>query len=182
MEVEGLKCVKFESELCPKIKQFIGYQEIFKFSVLVNKCRIYNEDSRGRSAQYKMLVWRRAGTRTVVNLMGLQLIRKNISFNKILQVGKKQVREALMLLWDASNVERWVICANECKNSGQKCFKYGKIWHFIAECKSIVLTCYTVVNWVISVLSAKIQRKLKCITVTYQVIYYIKGWHTFERK
>lgn len=23
--VEGLKCIKFESNLCPKIKQFIGY-------------------------------------------------------------------------------------------------------------------------------------------------------------
>ncbi|XP_058775359.1 uncharacterized protein LOC131649621 [Vicia villosa] len=48
-----LKCVKFESDLRPKIKQFIGYQEIFQFSVLVNKCRIYNEDSQGRSAQHK---------------------------------------------------------------------------------------------------------------------------------
>ncbi|XP_050908642.1 uncharacterized protein LOC127122334 [Lathyrus oleraceus] len=41
---EGSKCVKFESGLCPEIKQFIGYQEISCFLVLINKCKIYDED------------------------------------------------------------------------------------------------------------------------------------------
>jgi len=52
---EGSKCVKFEGGLHPEIKQFIGYQEIHQFSMLVNKCRIYDEDSRARSTYYKSI-------------------------------------------------------------------------------------------------------------------------------
>ncbi|XP_050875596.1 uncharacterized protein LOC127079229 [Lathyrus oleraceus] len=51
--VEGPKCIKFESSLRPEIKQGIGHQEILQFSVLVNKCRIYDEDNRARSSHYK---------------------------------------------------------------------------------------------------------------------------------
>lgn len=43
----------FESGLRPEIKQFIGYQEICQFPVLVNKCCIYDEDNHARSAYYK---------------------------------------------------------------------------------------------------------------------------------
>lgn len=43
---DGLNCIKFESSLRPEIKQGIGYKEIHRFSMLVNKCRIYAEDSR----------------------------------------------------------------------------------------------------------------------------------------
>lgn len=53
VKVKGYKFVKFGSGLHPEIKQFIGYQEICHFSVLVNKCRIYDEDSRVRYAHYK---------------------------------------------------------------------------------------------------------------------------------
>lgn len=42
-----------ESGLCPEIKQFIGYQEICRFSMLANKCRIYDEDSKAIYAHYK---------------------------------------------------------------------------------------------------------------------------------
>lgn len=53
VEAEGSKCVKFESGLHPEIKQFIGYQEIRRFLVLMKKCRISDEDSHARSAHYK---------------------------------------------------------------------------------------------------------------------------------
>lgn len=42
---EGSKCIKFESGLRPEIKKDIGYQEI-QFFMLVNKCKIYDEDTR----------------------------------------------------------------------------------------------------------------------------------------
>lgn len=42
VEAEMSKCIKFENGLHPEIKQFIGYQEIRQFFVLVNKCRIYD--------------------------------------------------------------------------------------------------------------------------------------------
>ncbi|XP_058742151.1 uncharacterized protein LOC131614605 [Vicia villosa] len=37
VDAEGSKCVKFENGMHPEIKQFIGYQWILHFSVLVNK-------------------------------------------------------------------------------------------------------------------------------------------------
>lgn len=52
-DAEGSKCVKLESELRPEIKYFIGYQEIYQFFVLVNKCKIYDKDKRARSTHYK---------------------------------------------------------------------------------------------------------------------------------
>ena len=52
VEVEGSKCIKFESDLRHEIKKFISYQEIRRFSMLVNKCRIYDEDGRAISAHY----------------------------------------------------------------------------------------------------------------------------------
>lgn len=52
-DIEGSKCIKFKSGMRPEIKHVVGYQEIFRFSVLVNKCKIYDKDSRARSAHYK---------------------------------------------------------------------------------------------------------------------------------
>lgn len=53
--IEGSKFIKFERGLRPDIKQVIGYQEICRFSVLVNKCTLYDEDSRVRSTHYKSI-------------------------------------------------------------------------------------------------------------------------------
>lgn len=64
METERSKCVKFESGLRSKIKQFISYQEIHHFSVLVNKYKIYDEDIRARSAHYKSASEKESGNQT----------------------------------------------------------------------------------------------------------------------
>lgn len=48
VDADGYKCVKIKSSLHPEIKQFIKYPDILHFSVLVNKCRIYDEDSRAK--------------------------------------------------------------------------------------------------------------------------------------
>ena len=53
VEVKCSKCIKFESGLHQEIKQFIWYQEIRQFSVLVKKCRIYDEDNKVWSTHYK---------------------------------------------------------------------------------------------------------------------------------
>lgn len=52
LEAKGSKRVKFECGLRPKIKQSISYQEIGRFPMLMNKCRIYNEDNKVRFAHY----------------------------------------------------------------------------------------------------------------------------------
>lgn len=61
VEAEMSKCIKFGNERHPKIKQFIGYHEIHQFSVLVNKCRIYDEESCVRSSLYKSVNNKRSG-------------------------------------------------------------------------------------------------------------------------
>lgn len=55
VDAKGSKCVKFKNRLCPEIKQFIGYQEIYRSLVLVNKCRIYEENNRATSTHYNVL-------------------------------------------------------------------------------------------------------------------------------
>lgn len=60
---EGSKCMKFESGLHHEIKQFIGYQEIHRFYVLVNKCRIYDEDNCARSTHYKSINGKKTGSK-----------------------------------------------------------------------------------------------------------------------
>ncbi|XP_058772134.1 uncharacterized protein LOC131645962 [Vicia villosa] len=61
-EAEGSKCVKFKSGLRLEFNQFIGYQEICRFSVLVNKCKIYDEDRRVRSIHYKSVSEKKNGS------------------------------------------------------------------------------------------------------------------------
>jgi len=50
---EVSKCLKFENGLCPEIKQFIGYQQIRQFSMLVTSCRIYEGDRKVTCSHYK---------------------------------------------------------------------------------------------------------------------------------
>ncbi|XP_050908787.1 uncharacterized protein LOC127122510 [Lathyrus oleraceus] len=52
---ERSKCLKFVNGLRPDIKKAMGYQQITRFSELVNKSRIYDEDSRESVAHYKSL-------------------------------------------------------------------------------------------------------------------------------
>ena len=49
-------CSKFEKGLRPDIKQAIGYLEISSFPTLVNRCRIYEDDTKARQTQ-----WRQGG-------------------------------------------------------------------------------------------------------------------------
>ncbi|XP_058772200.1 uncharacterized protein LOC131646046 [Vicia villosa] len=52
---EKSKCLKFVNGLRPDIKKAISYQQIARFSELVNKSRIYDEDSRDSTAYFKSL-------------------------------------------------------------------------------------------------------------------------------
>ncbi|XP_057415195.1 uncharacterized protein LOC130746276 [Lotus japonicus] len=54
-EAERSKCNKFVNGLRPEIKKVVGYQQIIRFSDLVNRSRIYDEDSRESAAHYKSL-------------------------------------------------------------------------------------------------------------------------------
>ncbi|XP_050920294.1 uncharacterized protein LOC127137931 [Lathyrus oleraceus] len=52
---ERSKCLKFMNGLRPDIKKAMGYQQIMRFSELVNKSMIYDDDSRESVAHYKSL-------------------------------------------------------------------------------------------------------------------------------
>ncbi|XP_050897626.1 uncharacterized protein LOC127104483 [Lathyrus oleraceus] len=71
VEDEGSKCIKFDSGLCLEMKQFIKYQEIRQFSVLVNKCKTFSEDSCAISAHYKSISKKKMEVKPFENLMGL---------------------------------------------------------------------------------------------------------------
>ncbi|XP_058776116.1 uncharacterized protein LOC131650423 [Vicia villosa] len=49
------KCIKFENGLRPEIKRTIGYEQIRRFTKLVNNCQIYEEENIANSAHYKSL-------------------------------------------------------------------------------------------------------------------------------
>ncbi|XP_027341023.1 uncharacterized protein LOC113854297 [Abrus precatorius] len=50
---ERPRCVKFVNGLRPEIKEAIRMQEIQKFSTLVNRCRIFEEDHKARIAKFR---------------------------------------------------------------------------------------------------------------------------------
>jgi hypothetical protein len=52
-EAEVSKCLKFENGLRLEIKQFIGYQQIRQFSLVVTACIIYEDDNKARTNHYK---------------------------------------------------------------------------------------------------------------------------------
>ncbi|XP_058725950.1 uncharacterized protein LOC131597260 [Vicia villosa] len=53
MNAEKSKCLNFVNGLRHDIKKAIGYQQITRFTELVNKRRIYDEDSRESASHYK---------------------------------------------------------------------------------------------------------------------------------
>ena len=50
---ERYRCSKFESGLRLDIKQAIGYLDISSFPTLVNRCRIYEDDTKARQTQWR---------------------------------------------------------------------------------------------------------------------------------
>lgn len=70
MKAEGSKCVKFESDLRLEIKQFIGYQEICQFSMLVKVFISMMKIVMPNLLTTRFLVRRRVGIRIEENLMG----------------------------------------------------------------------------------------------------------------
>ncbi|XP_040862763.1 uncharacterized protein [Glycine max] len=50
---ESSKCVKFLNGLRPEVKQAVNNQGVRQFPLLVNMCRIWDEDSRDRAAYYR---------------------------------------------------------------------------------------------------------------------------------
>nr|XP_012575109.1 uncharacterized protein LOC101514546 [Cicer arietinum] len=67
---EKSKCIKFEMGLRPEIKKQVGMQEIRDFPTLVNKSRIYDEDSRVEKLENELVVVTEKEMETVI-VMGV---------------------------------------------------------------------------------------------------------------
>ncbi|XP_050878589.1 uncharacterized protein LOC127082396 [Lathyrus oleraceus] len=141
---EGLMCIKFGSWLCPKIKQGIGYQEICRFSVLVNKCRIYDEDNRARFSHYKSLSVKKGKDQSRGKLYSDLAKKGKQKANQKAACGKDQSREK------TPNSVRCLKCdrnissnISKCKSTTVNYFKCWKSGHRAADCRSSNLTCFT---------------------------------------
>lgn len=118
MDAKGPKSVKLENGLCHEIKQFIGNQEIRRFSMLVNKCGIYDEDKRARSNHYKILSKKKVSN-------------KNHGKPYVAQSSRRSQKPATVNGTSGGSVP-----------FSPRCFRCGKPSHRVSECKDATPTCF----------------------------------------
>ena len=118
LAAEVSKCIKFENRLRPEIKQGIGYLHICQFPELVNKCRIFDQDSRDKASYFK-------------------------NYNE--KKGKNQDRGKSYAAPADKGRQR---AYDKKKPSGggapasMKCYKCGELGHHVDACNNKVLRCY----------------------------------------
>lgn len=136
--VEGSKYINFENGLRPEIKQGIGYQEICRFSTLVNKCRTYDEEYRARSTHYKRNNQRKGKNQY-----------RGKPYSAPTNKGKQRVVDDKNSSggWTPTSTKYFkcvelVFRVNECKNNILRFFKCGKTCHRALDCRSDGLIFY----------------------------------------
>ncbi|XP_050916481.1 uncharacterized protein LOC127131611 [Lathyrus oleraceus] len=146
---EFSKCIKFKNGLCPEIKQVIRYQQIRRFPDLVNNYRIYEDDSKARSAHYKGLSERR----------GKKNMNRGKPYSALADKGKQRVVDGKRPSGGGDHTplkcfKCGELChrVSECKSDMKKCCKYGKSGHLVADCNENVVLATTMVNQDISAL------------------------------
>lgn len=77
--------------------------------MLVNKCRIYDKDSRVRFSHYKSVSKNKIRNHNRGNIYRDQMLRVNRSSNRTLHAGKEQMGNMLLLILSVSCVEDWDI-------------------------------------------------------------------------
>ncbi|XP_050920019.1 uncharacterized protein LOC127137614 [Lathyrus oleraceus] len=109
------------------------YQEIHQFSVLVNKCRIYEEDSCVKSVHYKSVSEKKGGNQNrrkpYVSLADKG--KWKASYGKETNGGGTP---AYLRCFSYGGISH---CASDYKSSSQKCFKCGELGHRIADYRVI---------------------------------------------
>lgn len=139
VSVEGSKCIKFENALRLEIKQGLGYQKIWQFPELVNRCRIYDEDSRARVTHYKNLSEKRSNHR-----------HKGIPYSAPADKSKQKVAKGNKPggVGTSPNPIKCFKCGgvghrvSECQTDMKRCFKCGKSGHVVADYKANGPTCF----------------------------------------
>ncbi|XP_058769104.1 uncharacterized protein LOC131642969 [Vicia villosa] len=132
---EFLKCIKFENGLRSEIKKAIGYQQIRVFSILVDSCRIYEEDN---DAHYKIVKEKR----------GKQQQNRGKPYDA--PAGRGRQRATPSQRTSGGNAPTGIVCfkcgqaghkSNVC-NDVKRCFRCGKTRHAISDCKHKEMICF----------------------------------------
>lgn len=126
----------------PEIKEGIRYQEIRRFSVLVNKCRIYNEDNKAQYAHYKSLSKKKENGHNHGKPYGYLVDKGNQKGYYKVASGKEKSEgrnPAYVRFFKCREFEHRI---SECKRTTVNFFKCGKLDHQVAKYKSNSLTCY----------------------------------------
>ncbi|XP_058745896.1 uncharacterized protein LOC131618748 [Vicia villosa] len=119
-------------EDCRGKKEAIGYQQITRFTELVNKSRIYDEDSRESASLYKSLKGKNQDREKPYDDK-----RKQAGFGKKPSWG----RSSTPLKCFKYGVEGHK--ATECKKEVTTCFKCGKYGHIATNCRGgSNVTCF----------------------------------------
>ncbi|XP_050897658.1 uncharacterized protein LOC127104517 [Lathyrus oleraceus] len=120
--VERSKSIKFESGLRSEIKKGICYREIHRLSMLVNKCRIYDEDNIVRPAHYKSFSGKKENDQT-----------REKPYSTLADKGKQKVYQKAI-----GGKER----SGRGNPTSMRCFKHGDFGHRAPECKSTTVNCF----------------------------------------
>ncbi|XP_050875669.1 uncharacterized protein LOC127079312 [Lathyrus oleraceus] len=131
---ERSKCLKCVNGLRPNIKKAMGYQQIMRFSKLVNKSRIYDEDNRESVAHYKSLHDKKGKG---------QFRGKPYDGKKKAGDGKKSSGGGSHTLVKCFRCSVEGHRAPECPKGDVTCFKCGKQGHKYIDCRvGSNVTCY----------------------------------------
>lgn len=99
----------------------------------MNKCIIYDEDSRARSMYYKIVVEKKFHGKLYLTPTEKGKQKKSAYGKKISGGG------ALSKSFKCGELGH---CATECRNMVLKCYNYGKMFHPKVEYRSNGLTCF----------------------------------------
>ncbi|XP_050890061.1 uncharacterized protein LOC127095408 [Lathyrus oleraceus] len=140
VEAEVSKCIKFDNGLRLEIKQFIGYQEIRQFSVLVNKYCMYDENSRVRYARYKSISEKKNGYQSHGKPYVTPVAKEDHKTHQNTASGKGTSEGNAHTSIKCFKCEELGHRALEC--TSMKVFKCGKSGHHASECKRAIVTCF----------------------------------------
>ncbi|XP_050907359.1 uncharacterized protein LOC127120836 [Lathyrus oleraceus] len=135
-DAEESKCVKFENGLRPEIKQGIGYQEIRRFPTLVNKCRIFDEDSKARTAHYKSLSEKKNKDRGSPYASPNGKGKQKVVDEKKPSGGGSSIASKCFKCGEPGHR------ADSCTKRVLRCFRCGQTGHRVTECKDAGPTCF----------------------------------------
>lgn len=110
--------------------------------MLVNKCKIYNEDSHARSAHYKSISEKKSGNQNCGKPYRAPADKEKYKDSCGKKTSGGGTSDSVKYFSYGGMGHR----ANECKSYGKKCFKYGKAGHNITDCKRNVMTCFNCVE------------------------------------